>query len=1210
MKNKLQKKSAVRRRVTAALATTGILAGALVWSAINDSASAAAAGDGTSSSTAGASCWGIKKKFPTSADGVYWLQTPQLGAPAQFRCDMTTEGGGWVLVGRGRDGWLFNPSGQGTPTQVRDVHDGVAAFRPATLPTETIDGLLGGVALNQLPDGVRLRRANSLDGSVREEWRFKFADRTTWTWGLGAGWKLNATGLNGTEVPGGNSADTAQNFNGNVAAAYLGRTDVRIAVQPTYWYMNKLGFLGGTAVPGTAAADAYVYNPDNRGGRGFTQVWIRPKIENATWPAIPAAGLNAYTRPAGLNNRPEDLAWGVTGLDRTGEERVEPYTTPVADIETAYGRAFVGGRFAEVRKGASGTPIPQRFLAAFDQKTGEFIPGFAPNLDGRVWDIVDAGNNRIIIGGDFTSVNGVAGVSGLAMLDATTGQLVSTWKAVVGREDATGRRAIVRALDIHGGYLYAAGNFNRYTGGTWNKIGVGRAVKVNLTNGNPDGTWRPNFPGSPVDLDASASGDRVYLTGFFKAVNGDTTKKFVGIVNQTNGALVPGLNQWTGEQRYGDRYQQTVTEVGDKVVIGGAEHILQMYNRSNMSPVEGAVAMRGGDFQESTELNGVLYVSCHCADYFWRGSRTYGAIPAPWTEAHRINYVAALNPNNMVQDERFVPDMTGTGDGVFALEGDSAGCLWMGGQLTAIGGRWAGGFAKVCPNDTTPPSPPTGLVAVTAGEAVNLKWNRSISDPDATYWLYRDDRPIAQVYSNSYVDSGVTGSHVYWVVAVDSAGNRSNSTIGVSVGGAAASPLALLPFGSNWTWAADNGAIPPNWKTAGFSGQVGPAELGWGDGDEATVIDNAPMTHYFQTQVQIPTDPGLKALKVNLKRDDGAVVYLDGLEVMRSNIAPGPVDATTRAAGYVWGTDEKAVYSRIVPLAAGIAVGTHRISAELHQQGAGNGDATFDLSVEPITASTDATAPPSPALELGSTEGGLAVLRWAAVTDPSGMGGYMVAGPSGSQLVGPMELTATLALTPNAPTSFTIRSYDAVGNMSAPTTLTVAPTGPVEFVAGRSPWSWSYPATDPAANWAQPAFDATPWAVGPGEFGYGDGDESTVISTAAAPRPVTAYFRKMITIDRPTDFKKFVVEMTRDDGAAVYVNGVEVKRDQLPTGPLTASTPATVTLDTRTAETTPLKFELPPTAFAAGSNTIAVEVHNANRWSGDLSFDLKLTGER
>ena len=65
----------------------------------------AVVGDGTTAATAGASCWGIKQQVPASTSGTYWLNTAALERPQQFSCDMTTEGGGWVLVCRGRQGW-------------------------------------------------------------------------------------------------------------------------------------------------------------------------------------------------------------------------------------------------------------------------------------------------------------------------------------------------------------------------------------------------------------------------------------------------------------------------------------------------------------------------------------------------------------------------------------------------------------------------------------------------------------------------------------------------------------------------------------------------------------------------------------------------------------------------------------------------------------------------------------------------------------------------------------------------------------------------------------------------------------------------------------------------------------------------------------------------------------------------------------------------
>jgi hypothetical protein len=69
--------------------------------------------DGRAESRALASCWEVKQVDPSAPDGRYWLYTPALQYPQQFWCDMTTDGGGWVLIGRGRQGWDFTAEGQG-----------------------------------------------------------------------------------------------------------------------------------------------------------------------------------------------------------------------------------------------------------------------------------------------------------------------------------------------------------------------------------------------------------------------------------------------------------------------------------------------------------------------------------------------------------------------------------------------------------------------------------------------------------------------------------------------------------------------------------------------------------------------------------------------------------------------------------------------------------------------------------------------------------------------------------------------------------------------------------------------------------------------------------------------------------------------------------------------------------------------------------------
>ncbi|MEZ5302308.1 MAG: CotH kinase family protein [Verrucomicrobiales bacterium] len=151
-----------------------------------------------------------------------------------------------------------------------------------------------------------------------------------------------------------------------------------------------------------------------------------------------------------------------------------------------------------------------------------------------------------------------------------------------------------------------------------------------------------------------------------------------------------------------------------------------------------------------------------------------------------------------------------------------------------------------------------------------------------------------------------------------------------------------------------------------------------------------------------------------------------------------------------------------------------------------------------------------------------------------------------------------------------------------------------------------------ATNWKHPDFDDSSWGQGNGFLGYGDANgvnPTTTLSygTDANNKITTYYFRGTVTVADKSPFESFLVRVQRDDGAIVYVNGVEVGRTQMPGGVVTPATFAGGTSG-GTDETNLNPIDVPAALIVEGVNTIAVEVHQANLTSSDLSFDLQFEG--
>lgn len=146
----------------------------------------------------------------------------------------------------------------------------------------------------------------------------------------------------------------------------------------------------------------------------------------------------------------------------------------------------------------------------------------------------------------------------------------------------------------------------------------------------------------------------------------------------------------------------------------------------------------------------------------------------------------------------------------------------------------------------------------------------------------------------------------------------------------------------------------------------------------------------------------------------------------------------------------------------------------------------------------------------------------------------------------------------------------------------------------------------PATNWYSPAYSGTGWKSGVSPLGYGGRGEVTTIGygSSATNKNITAYFRKTITLNQIASKSNFNITVVVDDAVALYVNGSEIGRFNLPSGTLGFSTLAT-TYAINNGET--VMFSIPANLLREGENLIAAEVHQNSASSSDLLFNCELS---
>jgi hypothetical protein len=163
------------------------------------------------------------------------------------------------------------------------------------------------------------------------------------------------------------------------------------------------------------------------------------------------------------------------------------------------------------------------------------------------------------------------------------------------------------------------------------------------------------------------------------------------------------------------------------------------------------------------------------------------------------------------------------------------------------------------------------------------------------------------------------------------------------------------------------------------------------------------------------------------------------------------------------------------------------------------------------------------------------------------------------------------------------------------------------LIGAGSAWKYNDSGASLGTAWRARAYNDAGWLSGLAQLGYGDGDEATVLSygSSTTNRRITYYFRRSFTVSSPAALSALTVRYVRDDGAVIYLNGVEVVRSNMPTGTIGYTTRATTAINGG-GESAWQEAPLDPALLVAGTNVIAVEIHQQSPSSTDVSFDLEL----
>jgi hypothetical protein len=154
------------------------------------------------------------------------------------------------------------------------------------------------------------------------------------------------------------------------------------------------------------------------------------------------------------------------------------------------------------------------------------------------------------------------------------------------------------------------------------------------------------------------------------------------------------------------------------------------------------------------------------------------------------------------------------------------------------------------------------------------------------------------------------------------------------------------------------------------------------------------ITSYFRKTFTVSDAGSIAALELKILRDDGALVYLNGTQVVSTNMPAAPISYTTPASTAVSGSGETA-FNTFAIAPAGLVNGTNVLAVEVHQSGATSSDVSFNASLQVMAGATlslvrapylQNVTPTSAVIRWRTTAASTTRVKWAlsaaAITNP------------------------------------------------------------------------------------------------------------------------------------------------------------------------------------------------------------------------------------